>query len=443
MNILLYTQNQLTYLKTAIKTIDYLQSFVPIDLYIADNGSLDGTLEWLNEHPELSFAAFDEGKEKMSVVLNKMFEVFEIAEDILVITPNLMIMPNTIVGFSRFITNLKLDRAIVGMYSNNFEYTQCLEVPGYSADITFDESMDLSYKTELGLNSQAFYLHGDVWESVGKFDEQFGARFECMEDFYLRSIKNDIPIIVPKAPIVLFDTDNNPKEIDYDFVMDRIKLKDKWNMNYFNMSPNSHIIDAVTRCAVAHANILEIGCDNGATIIELKNLLEDASIYGVELNETAAEIASHFAEVYTGNIEEYFPFEDIKFDFIIFGDVLEHLSDPEKMLRICKGHLSEGGKIVASIPNLMHISVVADLLKGNFQYADVGLLDRTHIHFFTYNEIVRMFQRVGLNNMQFSAVHNPNEDPRDNQIIDLLMQIEPSVERHMYTAYQYVVIAGE
>lgn len=441
MKILVYTCNQLKYLKTMLKTIHYLQTIIPIDLFIVDNYSADGTLIWLQEHPELNFIAFDEEKEKFSVVLNQTLDVFGIAEDLLIIRPNFMMMPDTIIGLQKFVNSLDDKPAIVGLYSNSFEYTQYINISAYSGTITFDDSMDLSYKKELGVNPNVLYLHRNIYEAVGQFDEQFGKAWECMEDFYLRTIKNDIPIIVPKAPIAIFDTDANRQTIDTEFLTDREHLKEKWNMNYFNMQPNCNIVETVVKDSIPNAKILEIGCDNAATLIEIKNILPDVKLYGVELNETAAEIASHFAEVYTGNIEENFHFDDIAFDYIIFGDVLEHLSDPQRILGICTEHLSPNGKIVASIPNLMHISVIADLLKGNFRYSDIGLLDKTHIHFFTYNEIIRMFQNVGLNHLDFRSVHDEKETERNNEIIDTLLKLEPSAERFMYTTFQYIVIA--
>lgn len=442
MKILIYTCNQLEYLKIALKTIKFLQTIIPIDLYIVDNNSTDGTLPWLQNQPQLNFAAFNEGKEKFSIVLNQTFDEFGISENTLVIRPNYMLMPDTLIGLQKFVDNLDDSPAIIGLYSNSFEYTQYIDISSYHAEITFDDMMDLSYKRELGVNPNAFYLHRNVYTEIGKFDEQFGKAWECMEDFYLRAVQKDILIVVPNAPIAIFDSDANRLKPDLDFLSDRERLKAKWNMNYFNVQPNRNIVEEVVKFAIPDAKILEIGCDNASTLIEIKNKMPNVEIYGVELNENAAQIARHFADVYTGNIEKDFHFNDIEFDCIILGDVLEHLSEPEKILRICKEHLSKKGKIVASIPNLMHISVVEELLKGNFQYSDIGLLDRTHIHFFTYNEIVKMFYSVGLSQLEFGSIHNGKETDRSNEIIDTLLQLEPDAKRFMYTTYQYIVIAG-
>ena len=132
-----------------------------------------------------------------------------------------------------------------------------------------------------------------------------------------------------------------------------------------------------------------------ATLLEIRNKYPRCRTFGVDINRAAINIASHIAEVQYCDIEKLcLPFDE-KFDYIIFGDVLEHLRNPEEVLRMCHTVLTEDGCIMASIPNIMHISVLEELIHGRFIYTDQGLLDRTHIHFFTYYEIMDMFQRAG------------------------------------------------
>ena len=89
------------------------------------------------------------------------------------------------------------------------------------------------------------------------------------------------------------------------------------------------------------------------------------------------------------------PYEEEQFDCVIFGDVLEHLFDPWAVIEKVKPYIKENGVILASIPNVAHISVLAPLLAGNWTYTEYGLLDKTHIRFFTFNEMLRMFLKAG------------------------------------------------
>ncbi len=151
-------------------------------------------------------------------------------------------------------------------------------------------------------------------------------------------------------------------------------------MNYFNLMP-SFLLSVLIEKSDTPLRILEVGCDLGATLLEIKNGHPDSRLFEIEINKAAAEIAGHIANVTVGNIEDKkLPFEG-EFDYILFGDVLEHLHDPQDVIRFCRGKLSEHGCIIANVPNIMHISVMEQLLHGKFEYTDSGLLDRTHIHF--------------------------------------------------------------
>jgi 2-polyprenyl-3-methyl-5-hydroxy-6-metoxy-1,4-benzoquinol methylase len=119
---------------------------------------------------------------------------------------------------------------------------------------------------------------------------------------------------------------------------------------------------------------------------------------------------------------------------------LEHLRNPLETLKYCEGLLNQGGHIIASIPNLMHISVIESLLNGDFTYTETGLLDKTHIHFFTFNEIVRMFQETELEIEEMV----PKEDwisESQKELIEQLGKMNLASQEFMFEAFQYLVIA--
>lgn len=84
------------------------------------------------------------------------------------------------------------------------------------------------------------------------------------------------------------------------------------------------------------------------------------------------------------------------FDLITFNDVLEHVIDPWETLTTAKGYLNSGGAIVAAIPNLQYAPVALGLVAGRWLYVDTGILDRTHLRFFTRETVVDMFRGAGL-----------------------------------------------
>lgn len=147
------------------------------------------------------------------------------------------------------------------------------------------------------------------------------------------------------------------------------------------------------------STVLEFGPAAGRMTRYLKEEL-GCKVYIVEIDEEAAKKASVYAEEFVmGNIEDFIWFEkfkNISFDHIIFADVLEHLYNPQHVLKKCVELLDEKGTLVTSVPNIAHNSVIIDLLHNKFEYKKTGLLDDTHIRFFTYSSLVNMIHSCNL-----------------------------------------------
>jgi SAM-dependent methyltransferase len=133
--------------------------------------------------------------------------------------------------------------------------------------------------------------------------------------------------------------------------------------------------------------VLEIGCGAGATLGWLRQQHHAAHTVGIEIAQTAADKAREFAdEVYCLDFERQdLPGDGPKFDLILCLDVLEHMIDPWAVIdRLAKRYLEVGGTLIVSLPNVRHYSVVLPLLFfGRWNYEEAGLLDRTHLRFFT------------------------------------------------------------
>jgi len=132
--------------------------------------------------------------------------------------------------------------------------------------------------------------------------------------------------------------------------------------------------------------ILEIGCGTGATLGKLKNEGYASWTVGIEQNHNCENEASknNLDLFIGGNIECMDNELSEKFDVILFLDVLEHLIDPWKVLKNTIRMLNNDGIIIVSIPNIRNISILSKLIfQGRWDYQDSGLLDRTHLRFFT------------------------------------------------------------
>lgn len=145
--------------------------------------------------------------------------------------------------------------------------------------------------------------------------------------------------------------------------------------------------------------VLEIGCGGGGTLSWLKETKRAQWTAGIELSTEAAEIArGRVDEVLCGDADELLAqFPAGSFDLILCLDVLEHLVDPWATLSKLHDLLRPGGRIISSLPNIRHHSIVLPLLfSGRWEYRDAGILDRTHLRFFSRQGIAALMTRAGL-----------------------------------------------
>jgi len=147
------------------------------------------------------------------------------------------------------------------------------------------------------------------------------------------------------------------------------------------------------------ARVLDVGCGDGSLGRTLKESGKAHFVAGVELHGPAASKATGVLDaVHVADIERWeAPSEYVSsFDFVIFADVLEHLLDPHAVLKRCAALLSDEGVVIASIPNVRWAPVVWELaIRGNWRYEAAGVLDETHLRFFTKRTMREMFETCG------------------------------------------------
>jgi 2-polyprenyl-3-methyl-5-hydroxy-6-metoxy-1,4-benzoquinol methylase len=191
--------------------------------------------------------------------------------------------------------------------------------------------------------------------------------------------------------------------------------------------------------------VLEFGCASGYVSRVLRD--RGCQVVGIEIDPEFASEAKEFCEdVIIGNAEDL-DLESIlaerSFDVAVFGDVLEHLSDPLAILRRVRQWLVPDGYVVASLPNIAHGAVRLALLEGRFDYTPEGLLDETHLRFFTHDTIKELFHQAGFVVVETRRTHVgifESEIPvrREDFDPEVVARIEAD---HDATTYQFVVKA--
>ena len=158
--------------------------------------------------------------------------------------------------------------------------------------------------------------------------------------------------------------------------------------------------EIVERIGVEPKCLLEVGCGSGATGKLVKERYPGCRVIGVESNAQAAEVArGRIDEVYASTFEaldvDAAGFPKGRIDTVLLLDVLEHMYDPWRALLKLRDVLAPGARVVASIPNVRNLMLLNQLARGSWTYEATGLLDITHIRFFTLREMQRLFDETG------------------------------------------------
>ncbi|WP_218080252.1 class I SAM-dependent methyltransferase [Anthocerotibacter panamensis] len=213
------------------------------------------------------------------------------------------------------------------------------------------------------------------------------------------------------------------------------------------------VINPLFQLDIQAKRVLEIGCSAGATGKHLKEKMGIEHYVGIEMFEEAAQLArAVLDEVHIADIEKTsfsdLGFREEDFDLLVALDVLEHLYDPWEILVSMSLLVKSGGYVVLSIPNAQNISVIANLAHGQWKYESAGLLDVTHIRFFTLTEIQELVTGAGLEVAHININFNPSINISEVQENDnsfnfgkLTMSNLTKEEIFRLFAYQYIIIA--
>jgi 2-polyprenyl-3-methyl-5-hydroxy-6-metoxy-1,4-benzoquinol methylase len=184
----------------------------------------------------------------------------------------------------------------------------------------------------------------------------------------------------------------------------------------------------------APGRVLEVGCSSGATLAWLRARWPAAETVGVDGYEPIRDVLAQNADTaIIQNLEAPLP-ELGRFDLVLALDILEHLTDPATVLQGLVSRLNPGGSVIVSVPNVGHVSILADLLlRRRFQYQDAGILDRTHLRFFTEESAVGLMNAAGLV-VQQGVVNGPSG--RKSKLFNTLTL---GLFRH-YFAKQYIML---
>lgn len=172
------------------------------------------------------------------------------------------------------------------------------------------------------------------------------------------------------------------------------KEPDSLRYNYRSTDPDD--VAMKIACLIDHGSrILDVGCGTGVVSETVKHHT-NSTVIGVEPDEERVKVAkARGLDVKLGLLDEAFIETHNGFDVVVFADVLEHLENPASIVQLASKALRPGGAIIASVPNVAHWFVRFDLLRGRFDYQDCGIMDATHLRWFTKRTVISFFESQG------------------------------------------------
>lgn len=449
-SIVILTYNKLDYTRQCIDSIRQHTAHGSYEMIVVDNNSTDDTPQWLADQADIT------------TILNAENRGFPAGCNQGITAANgdnILLLNNDVIVTHRWLDNLldclysADDIAAVGPVTNYASYYTAISVDYKSIDEMqrFAENHNTARnkpsEQRLKLIGFCMLLRRSAINEIGLLDERFSPGHYEDDDYSLRIRRAGYRLMLCRDTFIhhygSVSFKDNPQAHQVLGKVNADKFEDKWGFNPdYSTYIRSDIIDCIDAPANQTIKVLEVGCGCGTTLLGIKNRFQNAQLYGIELNSNAAIDANLVADVSPTNIElSPLDYPPGFFDYIIFAGVLEHLADPWKVLTDIKTYLSYSGQVLASIPNVMHYTVIRDLINGFWTYRDAGIMDRAHLRFFTAHEITRLFTDAGFPYIAHKALPLI-EKADDLQFIRQLAALTSDKLIPQYQANQYIVKAS-
>ena len=437
-SIIILTYNKLDYTQLCIDSIRKFTNPEDYELIIVDNHSTDGTVDWLKKQDDLK-VIYNAANVGFPKGCNQGIEAAS--------GDNILLLNNDVVVTFNWLSNL--NRALysddtvgaVGAVTNNCSNYQQIKV-SYK---TIEEMLDFSrqynksnsqlWEQKLKLVGFCMLIKRTVVDKIGLLDEIFTpGNFED-DDYSYRIIAAGYKLLLCKDTFIhhFGSTSFKENESAYNDLLqvNRMKFKEKWGFDpCFSNMVNFEVIEAIKAGEDADIKVLEVGSGCGANLLHLKNKYKNASLYGIEEDESTRQIG---VKIYNTN------FSDIStFDYIILSDKLELLDNPDEFLLGLRKYLDEEGKIIANVTNVMNYTIIWELLNGRWSNGIDNITGRRRKSHYTLSEIYNLFKRTGYGKIEYKSV-TPDKTKSSEEFVKKLNQLVGKNLSEQYEAYEYVI----
>ena len=452
-SFVILSYNTLSYTQLCIDSIRKHCFNKAYEIIVVDNASTDGSAQWLKEQPDIVLlentenTGFPKGCNQGISIASKENDIFLLNSDTLMMfnslyTLRMGLYENDKVGAAGAVTNYAGNQQVLRLDFDYSNIQKCVEMAKYN-----NIPQKNPYELKSMLIMFAMLIKRNALNQTGMLDESFSPGNYEDNDYGLRLLKKGYDCILCWNSFIFhFGSKSfNRSEENYKKLLNRNRqlFKNKWG---FYPDYHNHVREEIIKLLTADDDgfsVLEAECGLGETLARIKYLYPNSEVHGLEIIPEVVDIGSRRFDITCGNIETISLPSDKKYDCIILAGVLEQLRAPEEVLAKIKSHLTAKGYILANIANLMNANAIFALLTGSSAYQIAGMPDKTHLRFYTKNEILDIFDNAGYEIQDMHSIVLPGESTQAHpEFFKKLLSIEGVAEKEQFDTYQFVVRAG-
>jgi O-antigen biosynthesis protein len=387
-SIIILTHNQLDYTKRCLESIIKYTKEGSYEIIIVDNHSTDGTVEWLKQQNNIK-VIFNNENLGFPKGCNQGIEIAT--------GENILLLNNDTIVTKSWLDNLLTclyssdDIGAVGPVTNSAAYYSTIPVNYTSIDemhefaASYNVSDPNKWEERLKLIGFCMLIKREAVDKVGLLDERFTpGNFED-DDYSVRLRKAGYRLMLCKDTFIHhYGSVSWKKDVN---AFGRLlsenekKFKEKWGTDSSSYIIHKELIDQVHFPLDSELNVLQIGCQAGATLLEIKNRFKNARLYGVETNEAELNEAKQLGNIYE-NINDV---PNVKFDLILFTD--DELLLTEELLKKLILLLKENGVFLGKFLNIGYYKIVQQILSGQQPFIH-------HANYYSYVQLETLFKQL-------------------------------------------------
>ncbi|SHI38708.1 glycosyltransferase [Lutispora thermophila] len=353
-SIIILTYNNLEYTKLCIDSIRKYTQKGTYEIIVVDNHSTDGTVDWLKEQKDLKLILNDENY-GFPKGCNQGIQAAKENNDIILLNNDVIVTPNWLNNLRKCLYSSK-DIGAVGAITNSCSNYQAIPVNYSNLDemIRFAESNNISnnslWEERLRLVGFCMLIKNEVVQKVGLMDEIFTpGNFED-DDYSFRIRKAGYKLMLCKDSFIHHFGSASFGKVSKEYrellMKNREKFAKKWGFDpYHIIEIKKEITELIYKeCKKDDIKVLHIGCAGGGTLLDIKNAIPSAKLYGIDTIKEAIVNTNHFAHIEIGKLKDIEAFKKNAFDYIIITEPQKDEASIIEILANVKGHLMDEGK---------------------------------------------------------------------------------------------------